>query len=336
MEQILGVGIGIATVCLLLSIIASHVQEVTATFTSRRAATLELALQKMLEDPTLYGMFASHPLIQNISFHPPKFLLLKFFSVNKPRPSYIASPLFSRVLLTTLAMRHNIPATDFPTMLAAMPASPLKERLLTLMVGVGNNAAACNALVEQWYDGTMERVNGFYKRRTQWVLMFIGLLLAILCNANLFSVTSTLWLSKDSRDSVAALAQIYGCKNGETCNAPNYEQARRDMEEKLNPLPMGYKHGSVKAYWSRLLHGKDETNREVSYWDELGSGLYTLGGWFLTAIAVSLGAPFWFDMLNNFVNLRITGARPATGVEMRAAAAKAQVDVHVAGPQGNT
>jgi hypothetical protein len=48
------------------------------------------------------------------------------------------------------------------------------------------------------------------------------------------------------------------------------------------------------------------------------------------------GAPFWFDMLNNFINLRITGAKPATGVEMRAAAAKAQVDVHVAGPQGNT
>ena len=82
--------------------------------------------------------------------------------------------------------------------------------------------------------------------------------------------------------------------------------------------------------------GADEADREVSYWDEVGSGLYTLGGWLLTAIAVSLGAPFWFDMLNNFVNLRITGAKPATGVEMRAAAAKAQVDVHVAGPQGNT
>src|SRR5580704_1659514 len=51
MDQILGVGIGIATVCLLLSIIASHVQEVTAAFTSRRAATLELALQKMLGGP---------------------------------------------------------------------------------------------------------------------------------------------------------------------------------------------------------------------------------------------------------------------------------------------
>jgi hypothetical protein len=335
MEQILGVGIGIATVCLLLSILASHVQEVTAAFTSRRAATLELALQKMLEDPALYTSFASHPLIQNISFHPPKFLLLKFFSENRARPSYIASPLFSRVLLATLNTRNNLAATDFPSLMGAMPASPLKQRLQTLMAGIEKNPAACNAAIEQWYDGTMERVNGFYKRRTQWVLMLIGLILAIVCNANLFNVTSTLWLSTDARDSVAALAQIYGCKSGETCNAPNYEQARHDMEEKLNPLPLGYKHGSVKQYWSGLLNGTDETGKRIVYWDQIGSGLYTLGGWLLTAVAVSLGAPFWFDMLNNFINLRINGAKPPTGIELRAAATQAQVDLHMTGPQGN-
>lgn len=336
MEQILGVGIGIATVCLLLSIIASHVQEVTAAFTSRRAATLELALNKMLEDPALYTSFANHPLIQNISFHPPKFLKLKFFSENKPRPTYIASPLFSRVLLAALNARYNLAAADFPSMLAAMPDSSLKERLRTLMAGIEMNSAACNAAIEQWYDGTMDRVNGFYKRRTQWVLMLIGLILAIVCNANLFNVTSTLWLSKDARDSVAALAQIYGCKSGETCNAPDYEKARRDMEQELNPLPLGYKQGSVKSYWSALWTGTDETGKKIEYPDQIGSGLYTLGGWLLTAIAVSLGAPFWFDLLNNFINLRINGVKPPTGMELRTAATQAQVDLHLTGPQGKT
>jgi hypothetical protein len=33
-------------------------------------------------------------------------------------------------------------------------------------------------------------------------------------------------------------------------------------------------------------------------------------GLFLTVLAVSLGAPFWFDMLNKFVNIRSAGARP--------------------------
>jgi len=30
-------------------------------------------------------------------------------------------------------------------------------------------------------------------------------------------------------------------------------------------------------------------------------------GWLITAFAVSLGAPFWFDLLNKFVNIRASG-----------------------------
>jgi hypothetical protein len=33
-------------------------------------------------------------------------------------------------------------------------------------------------------------------------------------------------------------------------------------------------------------------------------------GWFLTALAASLGAPFWFDTLNRFVNIRNAGRPP--------------------------
>jgi hypothetical protein len=33
-------------------------------------------------------------------------------------------------------------------------------------------------------------------------------------------------------------------------------------------------------------------------------------GWLITAFAVSLGAPFWFDLLNKFVNVRASGKAP--------------------------
>src|ERR1700757_825893 len=42
-EQILGVAIGIVLICLLLSIIASHMREVMAAFTAKRAVMLEAA-----------------------------------------------------------------------------------------------------------------------------------------------------------------------------------------------------------------------------------------------------------------------------------------------------
>ena len=70
MDRVLGVAIGIATVCLIFSILASHLQEIWASFSARRAATLEIALNHMLSDPTLSESFFTHPLIQSISFSP--------------------------------------------------------------------------------------------------------------------------------------------------------------------------------------------------------------------------------------------------------------------------
>ena len=47
----------------------------------------------------------------------------------------------------------------------------------------------------------------------------------------------------------------------------------------------------------------------------VGDLLRHLPGWFLTAVAVALGAPFWFDVLNKFVKLRNTGRVPPKGEE---------------------
>ena len=46
----------------------------------------------------------------------------------------------------------------------------------------------------------------------------------------------------------------------------------------------------------------------------LGTWLAHLMGWILTAAAVSLGAPFWFDLLGRVAKLRGTGKRPTAGV----------------------
>lgn len=312
MQQVLATATGIALVCLLLSIIASHVQEIVASFISSRARTLEAAIQKMMEDPQLYQIFLNHPLIQNISFCPPKFLKLKFLSENRARPTYIPSSLFSKVLLASLAIRHRAAEADFPTLLEVMPESPLKTKLRTLMTGVLRDAESCRLAVEQWYDSTMDRVNGYYKRQTQWMLLGLGLLLAILCNANLLHLASGLWASQAARDQVNAVAEMYRCSGGPECESlrRDYDHARRTIEKDLWALPLGYDLGYVKNYWytfnqpalgeTRLHH----TMKILAHW------LVDLFGWLLTGIAVSLGAPFWFDVLNKFINLRITGAKP--------------------------
>ncbi|MGB7846790.1 MAG: hypothetical protein WBL63_14330 [Candidatus Acidiferrum sp.] len=295
--------IGIATVCLIFSILASHMQEIWASFNARRAASLEIALKQMLSDPNLSEAFFAHPLIQSISFSPTRTLIFRRNAPPAPRPTYISSDLFSKVLQSILASTHKLSSSDLPNLIAALPDSMLKSRIKTLTLGVETDAAACNAAVEKWYDSTMERINGLYKRDTQVVLLSIGLALAVLCNVNLLRITSILWTSAAARDEVNAVAQLYGCKDKTDCSDPDYVKARTDLETNLKLLPIGYKDFHITDL---------KLERKDLSWHTVGGWAYNLCGWLLTAIAVSLGAPFWFDLINKFINIRMVGQKPAT------------------------
>jgi len=61
-------------------------------------------------------------------------------------------------------------------------------------------------------------------------------------------------------------------------------------------LPVGWKY-SMADYKSLVL--------SVDKWEPLHI-LAQVAGWFVTALALSLGAPFWFDLLNKFMVVRST------------------------------
>jgi hypothetical protein len=49
--------------------------------------------------------------------------------------------------------------------------------------------------------------------------------------------------------------------------------------------------------------------------------LSAVAGWFLTAFAASLGAPFWFETLTRFINIRGNGLKPEDSEKARAESA---------------
>ena len=61
-------------------------------------------------------------------------------------------------------------------------------------------------------------------------------------------------------------------------------------------LPMGWKH--PWHYYESYFRGSPK--------DATFSALTLLAGWLMTALAISLGAPFWFDTLNRFMVVRST------------------------------
>jgi hypothetical protein len=96
---------------------------------------------------------------------------------------------------------------------------------------------------------------------------------------------------------VAAAEQAVQIDAGAPLDNARSRQALLKVSEDL-ALPIGWIPGADDPY------KRDQIPVGFVGW------LVKLLGLLITVCAVSLGAPFWFDMLSKFVNLRGSGTRP--------------------------
>jgi hypothetical protein len=215
------------------------------------------------------------------------------------------------------------------------------EALYTLAVTSKGDLDAFQKHLEHWYNDAMDRVSGWYKRYTQRVLLCIGLLLAVGFNVSSVMVARTLWFDRDARTAMASAADAYvkahpnapkdagvpsspvtaDAQEDKASNESDLQKKLLDSAEAFNTatstalLPVGWKHPVMnwKIVWADFEHSK-APRWSGEWWDafdkDLGTGfrilLPLLAGWFITACAISLGAPFWFDMLNKIMVVRST------------------------------
>jgi hypothetical protein len=63
--------------------------------------------------------------------------------------------------------------------------------------------------IENWFNGTMDRVSGWYKRKIQIFVWGIGLVLAVMFNADTFNIYGTLSSNNAKSDILFNLASGY-------------------------------------------------------------------------------------------------------------------------------
>ncbi len=194
------------------------------------------------------------------------------------------------------------------------------EALHALLIDAGGRADKFQANLENWYNDAMDRTSGWYKRYTQRILLVLGLFIAMFFNVDSVHVARTLWFDHDARQGLTNAADTY-IKNhpdfasASTSVAPaadrsfDVERMRKGLEATVNTfdtvsqnsmLPIGWQHP-----FSQYLAAFQAPTRNA--WLHL---LLMLVGWCITAAALSLGAPFWFDMLNKIMVIRNT-VKPA-------------------------
>jgi hypothetical protein len=166
-----------------------------------------------------------------------------------------------------------------------LPDGPLKQAMTNLWRKAGGDVERFRTEAEAWYDQAMDRLSGWYKRRTQLWLWIIGLAFAVILNVDTLGVAQSLWSDQTLRQLLTDQAQ-----NASAAHV-SVNQATHQLHDL--PLPLG---------WGGAAGGLPETGPD---W-----GLKAVGV-LLTAAAVSMGAPFWFDSLSKLSQLRNTGPKPA-------------------------
>jgi hypothetical protein len=171
------------------------------------------------------------------------------------------------------AIRHG--EMSVGAAIAAVDDPQLRRTLQALHAQSGGDLQRFQDGIAGWFDSAMERLSGVYKRRQLLVSWLLALLLAILFNIDSIHLFRTLWQHP-------ALAAQIGAAPGALDAAALHQ---------LWTLPIG---------WS-------------GFPPVLDAGfVLQAGGWLVTASTTLFGAPFWFDLLQRAINLRSTGAKPAS------------------------
>ncbi|HEX4066347.1 MAG TPA: hypothetical protein VHZ09_10015 [Acidobacteriaceae bacterium] len=362
-SAIVDTAIGMVFVYLLMSLIASVVQELLSTFMQLRAANLQRGLESLFSGDSLWGedlvnMIYDHGLVRGLYRDPPAQEKRNFVekAIHKLRmgcrafvgvpptqgklspaatillPAYIPSRTFALAMIDFLN-RRKATGDDAMRGIAQSLAehhwiyrnNKAGEALLTLANDARGNLDTFQQKLEDWYNDSMDRVSGWYKRYTQRVLLYIGIILAIGFNVDSLRVARTLWVDRDVRQAMVQAAGTYvnghptGPPSAVLQNAPGAGQkaagngSREAIQGEVGQMNQTVEAFNQMASTSLLPIGWQgpagwlQRNLRANFWPTVGKLFERkLPGWLLTAMAISLGAPFWFDLLNKFMVVRST------------------------------
>ncbi len=317
-SAILDVAIGIVFIYIILSMMCSAIREGIEAWLKTRAAYLERGIRELLSDVntgSLTKRLYEHPLIDPLYFgaYPTNPLAAnpRWYSRGHNLPSYIPSRNFALALLDMAARGpSNTAQADAGPMLAdsvelslasirsgiqTLPNATLQRVVSMAINTAGNDLEKTIRNIEAWYDSAMDRVSGMYKRASQLVIFLLGLGLAVGFNINTIALADYLYGNPSVRQ--ALVVQAESMAKNSVGTHEDFEQIQSKLAQ--TSLPIGWAQEDDN-------HAAQDAGGAPYVWHIFVAPAL---GWLLTAFAVTLGAPFWFDVLNKIMTFR-TSIKP--------------------------
>lgn len=339
-SSVIEIAIGLSLIYVLLSLMCTVVAEVGSRAFGRRGAMLKAGIVRLLGDRELTEELYRHALMAGIT-KPSKYARWKV-------PDQIPSPLFARILLEVLRKKSPEQVGDLPAIRAAvadLQAEPVHGALDALLRDDEvTNMAGARAVVARWFDDSMQQVSEAYKRQAQIVVFLVAASLAVVLNVDTVGIANRFAQDKTLRERIADVAEpvaqqpappeaVEWMTDIDGFNAPIGWASREDVRQACerrkaaaNGVAAARAAGADLEAAERSLAVATALLNEIALRAHFpmpcgGEGssrpllptpwLLRMTGWLLTALAASLGARFWFDVLGRLVDVRRTRRVPS-------------------------
>ncbi len=253
----------------------------------------------------------AHPLIDTLS------------QPGNARPSYISPQIFATALVHVLSMDGSM--GNLKKSLENR-SKPMNKLLGSMLDDAQNNLDVFKTKVEDHYNAVMDRVAGWYKRRTQFMMFFVGLMLAGCLNVDSIYIVQQLQKNPEQVQKLVAAAAEYAPESEQAEAADTTEQEKfiqtvRELKVKSDDfrnmgLPIGWNIIQEITHEQPAAEHKSggSKNREINITFSLLPGQESIFlvfvGWIVTALAGVLGAPFWFEAISKVFAARGSGKKP--------------------------
>ena len=288
-SPIIDLAIGLIFVYVVLSLLASSVQEWMASLFGLRARNLYQGVRRLLGPQYAQEVYA-HPMIRRLAKKdrwpvqtdsegkkPTKRARLWRWLFPKA-PSYI-DPRTLRAVLTAVVKKNGNGDADDGSEEAETDDV---HRILETICPTGKEITDSDVMqaFSEWFDEGMTRVSGWYKRKAKLWIVVIAAVITIGTDASTIHIAEKIWMDDALRSVLTE--QASGLIEAGATDA----QLESHFSEALESLPIGWRGGLPKG-------GTELLKSAV--------------GWFITIAAISLGAPFWFDLLGKVAHLKGSG-----------------------------
>jgi hypothetical protein len=319
--EMLDVAVGMIFVFLLISLICTAINEMVEAKLKLRAVDLEQGIRILLNnDAILTKQIYDHPLIDGLFKGSYQMVNTnggtkqKRYAAGSNLPSYIPSKNFALALINIcLPATSNGTSqfTDIKNLLLTIDKisnTNVRRALSSIVNTAGNDINRIREGIEDWYNSSMDRVSGWYKRRVQKIVFFLGLAIVVFMNADSIVIFNNLVNDRPLRSSIVDAARRLPA-TGTVADSTSTSKIKANVDTlyKLS-LPIGWNWKSnlnsnknaITNYNAIPLFANDAMLYSLLQW------FLKIIGWFITAFAISLGAPFWFDVLNKVMVVRST------------------------------